>query len=181
MAFRNLFWTGLVSSDFGTAGNWNDTTDNLNPAALAPTSIDSISFSTGPTNITGSGTVDGAGFDGGLTWTLNGGTITDLGFLNVAIANNATLDVIAGGTLADTGSGVYLALNSGLSAALNVSGNHSLLSTASGVTVGAGTNSVGSLAVTNGGSYVGTAGTYDFFGSNSLSTGYGTVDGTGST
>lgn len=125
-------WNGPLSGDWNTAANWNDTTLNTNPAAIAPGAKDSVTFNSSTSlyqvingvgnsaNLTLSGFNDviGALTTGVLTVaTPNGSTVGGTarigtgGTINASsvIEDNAFISV-AGGTLAVTG-----AVSAGLS------------------------------------------------------------------
>jgi T5SS/PEP-CTERM-associated repeat protein len=122
MASRNLVWTGFVSTDFGTAGNWDDITDSLNPAAFGPTSVDTTFYVGGAGNITGSGAVSGLGFDNGGTWTLNGAIISASNGVTIASQQSSTVTLQAGATLTSTGT-TTIATASGSLASVTLMGS----------------------------------------------------------
>jgi hypothetical protein len=62
-----FLWRG-GSGAFGTAGNWNDTTTNTDPALAPPGSADTAEFTSGGGTITGIGTVAVLQFLGAAAW-----------------------------------------------------------------------------------------------------------------
>ncbi len=70
---RQMLWIGGANTDFSTAGNWLDATDNQNPAALPPNGSDTAIFNSGATGITGSGTVSSLVFAGANAWHVGAG------------------------------------------------------------------------------------------------------------
>lgn len=147
MASRNLYWTGAVGTDFAAAGNWGDSTNNINPATSGPNSTDYVTFTGSGGTITGTGTAT-LGFSDGSVWTLNGANLTDLGYLTVGFGGATTVNILASGTLAmaSSSSGVALGNNTGASGTIAVSGTNALFS-ASTNNVQIGFNGTGLLSV----------------------------------
>ncbi|MGE0415977.1 MAG: Calx-beta domain-containing protein [Acetobacteraceae bacterium] len=108
MASRNLSWTGKGGGSlFGDAANWFDITNNLSPAASAPSAEDTASIGFAGT-ITGSGTVAQLNFGGFGPIVLSDTTLTALGrdnapFLPSALFSNASNLTINGGTIDGSG------------------------------------------------------------------------------
>lgn len=108
MASRNLSWTGKGGGSlFGDAANWFDITNNLSPAASAPSAEDSASIGFAGT-ITGSGTIAQLNFGGFGPIVLSDSTLTALGrdnapFLPLALFSNASNVTINGGTIDGSG------------------------------------------------------------------------------
>lgn len=110
---RGLAWTGAQGSNIANAGNWNDTTNTLSPALLAPDAADDALFLSAGGTLTGSISVAEATFGGGSGWVLESdasldasanvsdtGSVTLLG--GAAIVSRGSFDSVAGtgGTLA---------------------------------------------------------------------------------
>ncbi|MGX5804045.1 autotransporter outer membrane beta-barrel domain-containing protein [Bradyrhizobium sp. Arg314] len=145
-------WTGAASTNWFTAGNWN-------PAAV-PTSSDDVTLDAtfpNPTVINAPnaaahylyvGTI--ASYAGSLTIT-NGGTLSDTtGYLGYASNASGTVSVVGAGSVWSNSSDLFLAL---------------------------GTNSTGTLTISNGGAVSDTVGHVGY----GQGTGTVTVDGLGST
>ena len=114
---RVLDWTGASDSDFANALNWNDTTDGLDPAVIAPGTLDLATIANGG-SITGSGTAYQLSFSGSNTvvgvltaidqLAEGGGSLTVTGTLTVAGANlSGTLSAASGGRATSNGA-VYI-------------------------------------------------------------------------
>jgi fibronectin-binding autotransporter adhesin len=110
---RDLTWTGQISDSFSNAGNWDDTSDGLNPAASAPSSSDLVSIANAG-SIAGTGAAYQMVFAGGNTvagsltaansLTETSGALTVTGTLNVAYAVlSGTVSGVSGGTFVSTG------------------------------------------------------------------------------
>jgi T5SS/PEP-CTERM-associated repeat protein len=101
---RTLSWMGGVSTDFITAANWNDTTDNLTPAIVAPGNFDTVLFATGGGAITGGDTVASLDFGGGGVWQLgSSAAITATAGMIVGDSQDAALEIDAGASVSDGG------------------------------------------------------------------------------
>jgi outer membrane autotransporter protein len=144
-------WTGTASTNWFTAGNWNN--------GAVPTSIDDVTLNAtfpNPTVVNGAnaaahylylGTIDS--YTGSLTIT-NGGTVADTaGFVGHLSNANGVVTVTGAGSVWSNSSDLFLASS---------------------------TNSTGTLTISNGGAVSDTVGHVGYGG-----TGTATVDGSGST
>ncbi len=108
---RTMVWTGAKDANFGSAANWNDLTNSLNPAAFAPNSGDTTEFLTGGGIISGTGTAAILRFDGLSAWD---------------VMASASLSAASGVTVGDAGTGTLLIASgasvNGLGAADTISG-----------------------------------------------------------
>ncbi len=124
MVARNLIWTAAGTADIGLAGNYNDTTDSLNPAASGPNSADTLNFGPGGGTLTGTASALFAYFDG--VWTLSGVNLTLGQDLYTGSTNNTTLTLQNASTVDVTYVGTArvdpVAVGAGLSASLVVNG-----------------------------------------------------------
>ncbi len=131
-------WTGALSTDFSTPGNWNDVSDDDMLAVYAPGSLDTAEFVSSGGTISGTGTVASLSFaptagatnaDWFVNGTLNslgllaisapgdtitmtvanGGRLASQGLVNVGDGGNASLEILAGSTLASAS--MYIAVN----------------------------------------------------------------------
>jgi T5SS/PEP-CTERM-associated repeat protein len=150
---RLLVWTGTDGTNLANAANWDDTTNNLNPAQAAPDGADTVEFDSSDGGISGSGTVatievglSGSGvldLDGGVTLVANsldvGIGATDVGQISLA-GSGSNLTVTGSATVADDGTGVMSVLaGATFSAASLTIGSQG---DSSGAMVVSGTNSV---------------------------------------
>ncbi|MEI9406645.1 autotransporter domain-containing protein [Mesorhizobium argentiipisi] len=145
-------WTGAASTDWFTAGNWN-------PAAV-PTSIDDV-------------TLDAA-FPHPAVVNAPNAAAQNL-FVGTIASYTGSLTITNGGTLSDTAG--YLGYASNANGKVSVVGAGSLWSNSSDLFLALGTDSTGTLAISNGGAVSDTVGHVGF----GQGTGTVTVDGTGST
>ncbi|MEJ0045053.1 MAG: hypothetical protein WDN04_02050 [Rhodospirillales bacterium] len=139
MVARAFAWLATGGGAWSLASNWDDLTDGINPALVAPGAQDNVSV-TGPSGssiavLTGLGAVLGAAFEGNsvLAGSLAAATLT------LGQSGDGLLDVGAAGTLS---AGALLAssgsvLASGAGARLAVSGK---------LTLGAGQSGLGAAA-----------------------------------
>jgi autotransporter passenger strand-loop-strand repeat protein/T5SS/PEP-CTERM-associated repeat protein len=67
---RTLVWTGSDGNAFSAASNWDDVTDDVDPALAAPGQMDTADFLNGGGPVTGSGSVAALTFDNGGVWQL---------------------------------------------------------------------------------------------------------------
>lgn len=162
-----IVWSGAVSTDYGTAGNWQG---NSVPTALNP-----VSFSSNPGTITGSGSALAITVGGSGTWAFNGTTLSvageqqGFGTLGVDFSTSALLNGgswnVGGATVIDQPNGGTVVADQGASliiAGLTVGASESgdfavnggtVISTGApfGIVVGAsGTAADGTLSVANG-------------------------------
>jgi hypothetical protein len=111
---RQFVWTGAIDNNFTTPGNWNDTTDGLDPAATAPGATDRVVM-TDAGVVVGNDTVDQLTFQGIETlagtvsstdsMTENSGTLTVTGSLHAGYIDDlSTIVAGAGGHIATAGS-----------------------------------------------------------------------------
>jgi len=129
MTSRNLYWTGNLSSNVALAGNWGDSTDNINPATLPPTSADQVNFTGNPGTLTGSISAAAVNFD----------------TASVVVSGAGSKWYIAGQLFIGNSGTSTMALNSG--ATLSVGGNLNFSSNY---------NNSGTLTLTSGAKFVGT-------------------------
>ena len=142
-------WTGAASSNFGTAANWDDVTDNQNPASFAPGATTTAEFTSGGGTITGAGTAGQLQFGGSSPWFVSSGA--HLGSVG-GVFDLGTLAIQSGATIADTGCTVMVSAPTAPTGSLAVSGASSLLSETGELWVAQSGNA--SLAAINGGSVV---------------------------
>ncbi|MDX8503547.1 autotransporter outer membrane beta-barrel domain-containing protein [Mesorhizobium sp. VK4C] len=145
-------WTGAASTDWFTAGNWNPT--------AVPTSSDDVILD--------------AAFPHPAVVNAANAAAHNL-FVGTIASYTGSLTITNGGTLADTTS--YLGYASNASGNVSVVGAGSLWSNSSDLFLALGTNSTGTLTISNGGAVSDTVGHVGF----GQGTGTVTVDGTGST
>ena len=101
---RIMLWTGANSSNFAIAGNWNDTTDGLNPAASAPGSIDAAEFISGGGTITSAGTAATLLFAGANAWTVSSSaSLVASGGVNIGTTGTGTLSVNGAASITSQG------------------------------------------------------------------------------
>ena len=75
-------WTGAANTDFANASNWDDVTDNINPAASAPGAGDIAEFLSGGGTVIGTGTAGQLTFGGTSPWFVsNGANLSSTGGL----------------------------------------------------------------------------------------------------
>src|SRR5580658_6572312 len=155
---RTLSWTGANDTAFGTAANWNDLTDGLNPAQTAPDPIDTVEFNTSNGGVIGTGTVAAldVGLGGsGILQLSNATTIvtgsfdagvgeSDVGQIGIS-GTGTDLSVTGNATLADDGTGVMSVLSGATVAAANL-------------TIGRQGDSSGAMVVSDDGTVVNIAG-----------------------
>jgi T5SS/PEP-CTERM-associated repeat protein len=167
---RTLSWTGASGTAFGTAANWNDLTDSLNPAQSAPDPLDTVEFNTGDGGVIGTGTVatlDVGVAGSGVLQLTNAATIVAGSFdAGVGKADVAQIGVTGAGTelsvtgnaiLADDGNGVMSVLSGATFAAANL-------------TIGSQGDSSGAVIVSGDGSVI------DISGDLNVGTALGTGD-----
>ena len=148
---RTLSRIATNGGTFGSAANWNDVTDGLDPAQSAPASNDTVQFNSSGGAFSGSGFVAAAavGSSGSGVMQMSGGATLTAGMLDVAgaalaigqagLTGAATgMDVVGTATVGDGGTGVLSVLNdAGFAAA--------------GLTVGSQAESSGTLLVAGAG------------------------------
>lgn len=175
---RTLTWTGSVSAAFGATANWNDVSDALNPAQMAPDPADTVVFNSANGEISGAGivsTVDvganGMGvleLDGGATLRAAlldaGDTAADIGQIGLSGMGTGLL-VTGSATVADDGTGVLSVLNGATFSAANL-------------TIGSLSDSSGALVVSGAGSLLSISGELNIgtaLGTGDLTVGPGAV------
>ncbi|HEY2618913.1 MAG TPA: Hint domain-containing protein [Acetobacteraceae bacterium] len=147
----NYGWTGKISTDLGTAGNWQNFLTGQNPAASPPDATINVGFNnnaSGTTStLTGSASAIGFNFSGPGAWLLSGATLTVAGapsppFLPFAggFNTNVTLDAA---TLTANGS---TSIGSPTGATVTAQGGSHV--TTSGDSVGPNAGQSGSLVLT---------------------------------
>ena len=111
---RTLQWTAAADTNFANAANWNDLTDALNPASLAPDSADTAILATGAGTITGTDTIAALDVNGSGNWTLGADLAT--GSVDVGdcyrTGGSLTVDgsLIASANITVTQTGTYAAV-----------------------------------------------------------------------
>jgi T5SS/PEP-CTERM-associated repeat protein len=115
---RSLSWTAARNSDIANAANWNDLTNGVNPANLAPDAADTAQFLSGGGTISGTGTVGSLVF-GGNSWILGGGVVLDAAR---GVSDSGSLSLMAGATVISQGNLDAVSDTSGNGAALSVDG-----------------------------------------------------------
>jgi T5SS/PEP-CTERM-associated repeat protein len=156
-ATRTLAWTGVTDRNFGTAGNWNDATDALNPATTPPGAGDIAEFLDNGGTITGAGTAATLQFGGTAAWTLTAGaTLSAAAGISVDEAGSGALTLIGGGNIIGQGTLDVIASAPGSSAMVTVAGVGSLWSSAGELDVG--DAGLGSLLVSSSGTVTTTSG-----------------------
>jgi hypothetical protein len=148
---RTLQWTAAADTNFANAANWNDLTDALNPASLAPDSADTAILAAGAGTITGTDTIAALDVNGAGNWTLG--------------ADLATGSVDVGDMGDDDGTGGSLTVDGSLIASANI--------TVTQTGTDAAVMTVGSLGV------VSVAGTLSVSGNGPSNSGTVTVDSGG--
>ncbi len=152
---RTLTWTGNgASSAFGTAANWNDVSNGLNPALNAPNAGDTITFNASNGGVTGTGSVsvlDVGSVGSGVLQLDGGATIVtgspDAGVIassvgQVGLTGAGTTMIVTGNAIvADGGTGVLSVLNGATF-------------DAGSLTIGSQGNSSGALIVSGAGSVI---------------------------
>jgi T5SS/PEP-CTERM-associated repeat protein len=185
-----LTWTGTNGTDFGTASNWNF-------ATIVPSAADFALFNNGVGGtISGTGAVQGFEFYNSGTWTLAPGTsLSAVGPTNFDIGAGGggtqglgALTIGGDSTISLAGAAVFVALHSGDSASLTVSGGgvlrHTVAETPPAYAMYVGFNGAsGTLAASSGTVVVTGAGSLIDLGSSGLGIGnnanLGTVVGNG--
>lgn len=149
-----LVWTGVAGDgNFGNAANWDDITNNLNPAASPPGASVAAELLSGGGSITSGGNVGALTFAGSVPWSVSGGAVlNDAG----GIVDKGALAIGAGSTIVDTGGSIAVSGTNGAAASVAVSGAGALLSVSGGQfpQVGAliiGGSGEGSFSASNGG------------------------------
>ena len=149
LPLRQLSWTGAAGTDFGTAGNWYDLTNDADPAATAPGAMDEAF-------IESSGTIGGTGDVYGLVFAYSTNTVTaalssvtdvDIEVATLTVTGGLSgqdLYLFSGSLLASSGASVkasvegYLYPTYGTASELSVDSSSSVeIGTAGGATVGA--------------------------------------------
>ena len=145
---RTLAWTGAKNTDFATAANWNDTTNSLNPAVLAPDAADTAQFITGGGTIAGTGTVTNLAF-GGSSWRLSAGAaLSATNGVAVGTTGSGALTLSGGASIFTLGSFDSVSGSGGNSAYLTVDGKGSAWSSNGELVVGQ-QGSGGTLTIQN--------------------------------
>jgi T5SS/PEP-CTERM-associated repeat protein len=126
LAPRTLVWTGAGNTNFANPANWDDTTNNLNPAESAPGSADSAEFGSGSGEIAGSGTAGAVLFGGGGAWQLvSGATLGVTGTVTIGPTEAADLLIGAGSRLVEAGGAVIANTAGAGGSSVNVTGTGS--------------------------------------------------------
>jgi hypothetical protein len=171
---RSLQWTGAADTNFANAANWNDLTDALNPASLAPDSADTAILAAGSGTITGTDTIAVLNVNGSGDWTLGADLTTgsvDVGDTGDDAGTGGTLTVVgslvAGTDITVTQTGTYAAvLTVGSLGAVSAGGTLTIGTTGAGtlVAIGNGPSNNGTVTVDTAGTLsaaniiIGTAG-----------------------
>ena len=123
---RTMVWTGTSSTSFATAGNWDDTTDSLNPAATAPGASDTLQFASSGGVITGTGTAAAILFGGNGAWNLtNNANLITLGSVTVGASSFSALSIDQRATLISAGGATIAASAAASGSSVNVTGSGS--------------------------------------------------------
>ncbi len=152
---RTLTWAGSGGNTaFGTAANWNDISNGLNPAQSAPNGGDTVTFNSSNGGVTGTGTVAvlDVGSVGSGVLQLGGGATIVTGSLDagviassvgqVGLTGTGTTMIVTGNAIvADDGTGVLSVLNGATF-------------DAGSLTIGSQGNSSGALIVSGAGSVI---------------------------
>ena len=147
---RDLVWTGAAGTDFGNAGNWDDTTFGLDPAAFGPAAIDAVAFNGIGGGITGAGTVASLSIDGGGAWHVaSGATLSATGSAVVGASQSGVLLIDEASRVNDGGGAVIAAAAGSGGSSANVTGANSLWQIAGALIVGNAAS--GSLNISSGG------------------------------
>ncbi len=145
---RTLDWSGATSTNFGAASNWDDTTDNLDPATAAPDALDTAEFNGNGGLITGSGSVAALSFGGDGDWHLaSSAALTASGDVVVGATQAADLLVNEAASVVAVGA-VIANTTAADGSSVNVSGAGSAFQITGALDVG--DAATGLLAVTNG-------------------------------
>jgi collagen type I alpha len=153
-AARTLSWTGAKDGDFTDAANWNDVTDGLNPATVAPQATDTAQFIAGGGTITGSGAVSTLTFGGAASWTLDAGAaFTPTAGVDIGASGGGGLMLSGGAAVASQGTVDVVSGTGGNAAVLSVSGAGSAWTSNGELVVGQ-LGSAGALIVQNHGSLI---------------------------
>jgi T5SS/PEP-CTERM-associated repeat protein/autotransporter passenger strand-loop-strand repeat protein len=100
---RTLVWTGSAGTGFSAAANWDDVTNDLDPALSAPGEFDTAEFLTGGGSIGGAGSAAALLFGGLAQWVLGASsTLTAAGSAGVTVGGLVSLT--SGATIVSQGS-----------------------------------------------------------------------------
>lgn len=147
---RVLTWVGTQGSSIFTAANWNDTTNSVNPANLAPDAADSALFEIDGGTITGAGTIGSIAFAGGNDWLLGSGTS-----LNAVdgIGDSGGVTLVSGATVISQGNLDSVSAFDGNTASLTISGTNGLWHSLGALIIGEQSAS-GALTIENRGALI---------------------------
>ena len=148
---RHLLLTGAADTNFANPLNWNDATDGINPASIAPASEDTVTLTQQPGPITGTSTVATLLLGGGGDWQLtSAATLSVTSLVSVGTVGVATLLIENASTLLSNGSAaVVTATGDAAGSQVDVIGNGALWNAVSSITVGQA--GLGSLSILSGG------------------------------
>ncbi len=123
---RTLSWAGSGNnSAFGSAANWDDLTNGLNPASTGPDPTDTVVFNSNGAPVSGTGTVNTMLFAGGGAWHLVAGTsLTATGAEDVGTNQSADLLINGGATLIGGGTATIANTTSASGSSVNVTGGN---------------------------------------------------------
>jgi autotransporter passenger strand-loop-strand repeat protein len=136
---RTLAWTGSSSTNFSTASNWRDVTNDVNPALSGPDQTDTVEFLTGGGPIIGTGAVAALTFDSGGAWQLaSSAALSVAGAITIGSSNTTDLLIDEGAGLSATGGATAIIANTGSASgsSVDVSGVGSNLSVTGSLIVG---------------------------------------------
>jgi collagen type I/II/III/V/XI/XXIV/XXVII alpha len=147
---RVLTWVGTQGSGIFTAANWDDTTNSVSPANLAPDAADSADFGISGGTITGSGTIGSIAFAGSDNWLLDGSTSLDA---VDGIGDGGAVTLVSGATIISQGNLDSVSATGGNAALLTISGTDALWDSLGALVVGEQSAS-GALTIENQGALI---------------------------
>jgi T5SS/PEP-CTERM-associated repeat protein len=156
---RTLSWTGAGGTSFTAAANWNDVTNDLDPALSAPGETDTAEFLTGGGLVGGTGTAAALDFGGLAQWVLGASsTLTAAGTAGVTVGagGSGVLLLTSGATIISQGSTDIISGASGQAAGVTVNGIGSIWGSDGELVVGG--TGLGGLAIQAGGTVTAGAG-----------------------
>src|SRR5262249_14871153 len=134
---RTLVWTGANGTGFASAANWNDLTNAVDPAILAPNETDTAAFVAGRGTITGVGTALALWFDGGAAWNVtNSASLTAVSGVTVGGADSVTVLIDGGASVSGSGSADEISGGPGALAEVTIEGAGSAWRSAGALIVG---------------------------------------------
>jgi T5SS/PEP-CTERM-associated repeat protein len=147
---RVLTWVGTQGAGIFNAGNWRDATNGIDPANVAPDTVDVADFTTGGGTISGVGTIGSIAFGGSSNWLLGSGTFLDA---VKGIADEGVVTLASGATIVSQGDLDSVSATAGNTASLTISGTNALWNSLGTVVVGEQSAS-GTLTIQNHGALI---------------------------